>query len=73
MFRFIYCSLFALNANFQLKNLHCSNLVVDPGLHTGLAYMVKYVPYLLHVSKFASQKDVRPSSFSLLGNTDPVH
>ncbi len=63
MFRFIYCGLFALDANFQLKNLHRLNLIVDPGLHTGLAYMVKYAPYLLHVSKFASQKDVCPSSF----------
>ncbi|KAK0231989.1 hypothetical protein EDD85DRAFT_955825 [Armillaria nabsnona] len=60
--RYIYWGLFALDANFRLKNLHRSNSDVDPGLHTGLTYMVKYAPYLVHVKKFASQKDISTCS-----------
>ncbi|PBK59521.1 hypothetical protein ARMSODRAFT_991128 [Armillaria solidipes] len=69
--RYIYRGLFALDANFRLKNLHRSNSDVDPGLHTGLAYMVKYAPYLVHVKKFASQKDISTcSGFKTLAHAE---
>ncbi|PBK85239.1 hypothetical protein ARMGADRAFT_1036529 [Armillaria gallica] len=60
--RYIYQGLFALDTKFWLKNLQQSNSDVDPGLHTGLTYMVKYVLYLVHVKKFASQKDISTCS-----------
>lgn len=47
-----------LDANFCLKNLFHSTPMVDPGLHTGLAYFVKYVPYLHHLGKYVTQTDV---------------
>ncbi len=48
----------AVDANFRLKNLHCSNDKADPGLHTGLAYFVEEAPYHNHYKRFALQKDV---------------
>jgi hypothetical protein len=35
-----------------------SSEAADPGLHTGLAYLVKNEPYIEHILKYASQKDV---------------
>ncbi|KAK0438387.1 hypothetical protein EV421DRAFT_1738444 [Armillaria borealis] len=54
---FLYHGILALDANFRLKNLFCSTPTVDPGLHTGLAYFVKYVPYLHHLGKYVTQTD----------------
>lgn len=55
-----------VDANFRLKNLHCSNDKADPGLHTGLAYFVDDVPYKAHYRRFASQKDVSYDRRSLV-------
>ena len=35
-----------------------SSEAADPGLHTGLAYLVKNEPYTEHILKYASQQDV---------------
>jgi hypothetical protein len=52
-----------MDANFRLKNRMRSTEAADPGLHTGLAYLVENEPYIEHVSKYASQKDVSDSIF----------
>ncbi|PBK59415.1 hypothetical protein ARMSODRAFT_991160 [Armillaria solidipes] len=60
--RFLYRGILALDANFRLKNLFRSTKEADPGLHTGLAYFVKYTPYLLHLSKYVTQTDISTCS-----------
>jgi hypothetical protein len=52
-----------MDANFRLKNRMRSSEAADPGLHTGFAYLVENAPYLEHVSKYASQKDVSGFKF----------
>ncbi|KAF8989936.1 hypothetical protein BDZ89DRAFT_974561, partial [Hymenopellis radicata] len=49
--------IFALDANFHLKNLRRPG-THDPGLHTGLAYFVENEPYLAHIAKYPRQKDI---------------
>lgn len=58
--RFLYSLIIAMDANFRLKNRARSSDVLDPGLHTGLAYFVENGPYNQHVLQFAMQEDVRP-------------
>ncbi|PBK66203.1 hypothetical protein ARMSODRAFT_1021793 [Armillaria solidipes] len=68
---FLYLVILAVDANFRLKNLFRSSQEKDPGLHTGLAYFVDTVPYLEHVRKYASQKDVSTcSGFRTLADTE---
>ncbi|PBK59706.1 hypothetical protein ARMSODRAFT_991083 [Armillaria solidipes] len=60
--QFLYLVVLAIDANFRLKNLFRSSQEKDPGLHTGLAYFVDPGPYLEHVRKYATQKDVSTCS-----------
>ncbi|KAK0433179.1 hypothetical protein EV421DRAFT_1910330 [Armillaria borealis] len=55
---YLYCGIFAMDANFRLKNLFRSTFAADPGLHTGLAYFVKYAPYASHLAKYVTQTDM---------------
>ncbi|PBK75404.1 hypothetical protein ARMSODRAFT_1012859 [Armillaria solidipes] len=70
-FQFLYLLILALDANFQLKNLYCSSLEKDPGLHTGLAHFVEPTEYLAHMSKYATQKDINTcSGFKTLSHAE---
>lgn len=60
--RFLYSIILTLDANFRLKNRMRSSDEADPGLHTGLAYLVPQMEYKAHILKHASQKDVRTCS-----------
>ncbi|SJL16396.1 uncharacterized protein ARMOST_19920 [Armillaria ostoyae] len=59
---FLYHGIFAMDANFRLKNLYRSTVAADPGLHTGLAYFVTYAPYAKHLAKYVTQKDISTCS-----------
>jgi len=48
----------AMDANFRLKNLMCSTISKDLGLHTGFAFFPEDGLYRKHILKYASQKDV---------------
>jgi hypothetical protein len=48
-----------MDANFRLKNQLVSNYSADPGLGTGMAYMVERVPYESYVLSRADEADVR--------------
>ncbi|KAI6024028.1 hypothetical protein BKA83DRAFT_106314 [Pisolithus microcarpus] len=56
--KFLYSLIIAIDANFWLKNHACSSGDRDPGVHTGLAYLVANGPYNKHVLQFAMQEDV---------------
>lgn len=53
-----------MDANFRLKNQLVSNYSQDPGLGTGLAYMVPRRPYESYALSRASDEDVGAFSFS---------
>ncbi|PBK63779.1 hypothetical protein ARMSODRAFT_893876, partial [Armillaria solidipes] len=70
-YKFLYILILALDANFRLKNLFRSSIEKDPGLHTGLAYFVNPGPYLAHVSRYATQKDISTcSGFKTLSHAE---
>ena len=48
-----------MDANFRLKNQLVSNYSQDPGLGTGLAYMLPREPYEAYVLNHANDEDVR--------------
>lgn len=52
-----YMLMLMMDANFRLCNLRRSS-APDPGLHTGLAYLVADKPYEAHYSKYKKQTDV---------------
>ncbi|KAF9504109.1 hypothetical protein BS47DRAFT_1401750 [Hydnum rufescens UP504] len=54
--RFLYDGIYAINANFHLKNRVRSS--VDPGLGTGWAYFVDDQAYSMYLLKHTSQKDI---------------
>ncbi|KAI0054865.1 hypothetical protein BV25DRAFT_1922298 [Artomyces pyxidatus] len=54
----LYRPLFAIDANFRLKNRLRSSDEKDPGLSTGLAYFVENEKYLAHVVNYATQEDI---------------
>ena len=47
-----------MDANFRLKNQLVSTYSADPGLGTGMAYMVDRLPYESYVLSWASDADV---------------
>ena len=47
-----------MDANFRLKNQLVSTYSADPGLGTGMAYMVDRLPYESYVLSRASDADV---------------
>ncbi|PBK70788.1 hypothetical protein ARMSODRAFT_884149, partial [Armillaria solidipes] len=55
---YLYRGIFAMDTNFRLKNLFRSTFTADPGLHTGLAYFIKYAPYASHLAKYVTQTDM---------------
>ncbi|SJL12099.1 uncharacterized protein ARMOST_15520 [Armillaria ostoyae] len=62
----------------KVRSILCVSLVanirateVDPGLHTSLTYFVKYAPYLLHLAKYTTQKDISTcSGFKTLSHAE---
>ncbi|KAG9225760.1 hypothetical protein CCMSSC00406_0007770 [Pleurotus cornucopiae] len=55
----------------KLKNRLRSRELVDPGLHTGLAYFVPQAPYKEHILKHVSQNDISScSGFAALSRAD---
>lgn len=65
--RFLYAMLIAMDANFRLKQQLVSSYSQDPGLGTGLSYMVKRKPYEKYLLSKASQGDVSTSPLLLDG------
>lgn len=47
-----------MDANFRLKNHLVSNFSVDPGLWSGMAYMMPRAPYEEYVLSQADAEDV---------------
>ncbi|KAF8057953.1 hypothetical protein FPV67DRAFT_1676638 [Lyophyllum atratum] len=56
--RFLYTTMVAMDANFRLKQQLVSSYSQDPGLGTGLSYMVRREPYEKYVLSKASQGDI---------------
>ena len=56
--RFLYAAFICVDANFRLKNQLVSNYSTDPGLGTGMAYMVERLPYERYVLSRASDSEV---------------
>jgi len=55
---FLYMMFVCMDANFRLKNQLVSNYSQDPGLGTGLAYMVPREPYEQYVLSRCDDSDV---------------
>ncbi|KAF8069293.1 hypothetical protein FPV67DRAFT_1415377 [Lyophyllum atratum] len=55
---FLYATMVAMDANFRLKQQLVSSYSQDPGLGTGLSYMVRREPYEKYVLSKASQGDI---------------
>ncbi|KDR66325.1 hypothetical protein GALMADRAFT_1156932 [Galerina marginata CBS 339.88] len=55
--RFLYFVFLCMDANFRLKNQLVSNYSTDPGLGTGLAYMIKREPLEEYVQSRAKDLD----------------
>ncbi|KAG6905239.1 hypothetical protein DXG01_004049 [Tephrocybe rancida] len=56
--QFLYVLRLAMDANFHLKQQLVSSYSSNPGMGTGLAYMVKRGPYEVYVLSKASQGDI---------------
>ncbi|RDB23287.1 hypothetical protein Hypma_009705 [Hypsizygus marmoreus] len=56
--KFLYMLMVCMDANFRLKNQLVSTYSADPGLGTGLAYMVARAPYENYVLSHASDGDI---------------
>lgn len=48
-----------MDANFRQKNRYRAMTYEDVSLSDGWAYFVKTAEYMSHISKFASQEEVR--------------
>ncbi|KAF9491475.1 hypothetical protein BDN71DRAFT_1510315 [Pleurotus eryngii] len=71
MLKFLYTLFISVDANFRLKNRLRSRELVDPGLHTGLAYFVPQALYKEHILKHVSQNDISSCSrFAVLSRAD---
>jgi hypothetical protein len=57
--RFIYTLFLALDACFRLKRGLISSELKDPGLGTGMSYMLENVPYREYLLGVTDQKEVR--------------
>ncbi|KAF9493235.1 hypothetical protein BDN71DRAFT_1483564 [Pleurotus eryngii] len=69
--RFLYTLFVSVNANFQLKNHLRKNELLNPGLHTGLAYFVPQAPYTEHILKHISQTNISScSGFAAMSQAD---
>ena len=53
----------ALDACFRLKRRAISNEYRDPGLGTGLAYMVEWEPYRAFLQTVGNQKEVNSGAW----------
>ncbi|SJL18306.1 uncharacterized protein ARMOST_21892 [Armillaria ostoyae] len=60
--KFKYTKLVVTDTNFHMCMQLRSDDIMDPGLHTGLAYYVEESAYKAHISKYASQKDISTCS-----------
>jgi hypothetical protein len=58
--RFIYTLFVALDACFRMKRGLVSSELKDPGLGTGMAYMLENVPYREFLLTVTDQKEVGP-------------
>ncbi|KIY68994.1 hypothetical protein CYLTODRAFT_350404, partial [Cylindrobasidium torrendii FP15055 ss-10] len=56
-----YMLILMMDANFRLSNIRRSS-TLDPGLGTGLAYLVADGPYHAHYSKYKAQTDISTCS-----------
>ncbi|KAF9540711.1 hypothetical protein CPC08DRAFT_650802 [Agrocybe pediades] len=56
--QFLYAAIICMDANFRLKNQIVSNYSQDPGLGTGLAYMVPRIAYENYVLSRADSDDI---------------
>ncbi|KAF9500294.1 hypothetical protein BDN71DRAFT_1480284 [Pleurotus eryngii] len=71
MLKFLYTLFISVDANFWLKNHLHKNELLDPGLHTGLAYFVPQVPYTEHILKHISQTNISScSGFAAMSQAD---
>lgn len=68
-FRFIYTLFLCMDANFGQKNWYRATTYEDVSLSDGWAYFVKTAEYMDHISKFASQEEVRFRYNFLINNT----
>jgi hypothetical protein len=57
--RFLYMAFICVDANFRLKNQLMSNYSADPGLGTGMSYMVERRPYEQYVLSRVAEAEVR--------------
>ena len=74
MCRFIYTLFLALDACFHLKHLLVLSEKKDPGLGTGLAYLVEDVKYRKYLLTITDQKEISTcTGFAALDHANNNH
>ncbi|KAI0060916.1 hypothetical protein BV25DRAFT_1806418, partial [Artomyces pyxidatus] len=67
----LYRPIFAMDANFWLKNRLRSSDEKDPGLATGMAYFVENEKYQAHLLDYTTQEDISTcTGFAALANAN---
>lgn len=59
-----------MDANFRLKNQLVSNYSIDPGLGTGMSYMIKCEPYEEYVKSRAGDTEASEALFFIFQISD---